>query len=610
MGVVGFAGIIIGFLNQFSDCGVGSAAIRRPQLEPGNLETAFTLKVIMGVRLRHHAVDCAVGPAFLRPSGGGERHPVSGAEFSGQHRRLSPASAADPRDELPGADGSGGHQRRGACESGHHADLVRLEILGGGHGRRGANLAGNLALQCVKKCPWVSDGTGQNAGEFLRFGLPLLGTGIVIFLIFSMDNFLVSATMGIAQLGYYALAMNWGSFVCGLLANTVHGVLFPTFAAIQHDSAKLRRWYLKTVDLVAFIAVVANTALLANAHSFLVIFLGKGTDKWIPAALALQILCLYGIVRAVTEPVGNCLMARNRTKTMFHANLLCGGIQIALLVPALYSRKIEWVAVAVLVSYATQAFIYIPYLRRELSITFADLIKQLWPVVPAMLAGWWATHALFDSSGGSLFTLADRGLFTAISGRHYPRNINRFSLLPGSAGTDFLEIKPQHDRKINPPNEYLTLLKTNPTKPPGYESKPADYFEQSRPEMLRFVPPDCQRVLDVGCSQGNFGAMLKKTRKLEVWGIEPVATAAAEAATKLDHVIEGAFAPETELPRENFDAIFFNDVIEHLYDPAAALQLARNLLKPGGAVIASIPNIRHFPTMWELIVPERMALLR
>ncbi len=148
----------------------------------------------------------------------------------------------------------------------------------------------------------------------------------------------------------------------------------------------------------------------------------------------------------------------------------------------------------------------------------------------------------------------------------------------------------------------MTLLKTNPTKPPGYESKPADYFEQSRPEMLRFVPPDCQRVLDVGCSQGNFGAMLKKTRKLEVWGIEPVATAAAEAATKLDHVIEGAFAPETELPRENFDAIFFNDVIEHLYDPAAALQLARNLLKPGGAVIASIPNIRHFPTMWELIV--------
>ncbi len=120
--------------------------------------------------------------------------------------------------------------------------------------------------------------------------------------------------------------------------------------------------------------------------------------------------------------------------------------------------------------------------------------------------------------------------------------------------------------------------------------------------MLRFVPPGCQRVLDVGCSQGNFGAMLKQTRQLEVWGIEPVATAAAEAAAKLDHVIEGVFAPETDLPPASFDAIFFNDVLEHLFDPAAAIRLSRKLLKPGGAIITSIPNIRHFPTLWELVV--------
>ena len=414
MGVVGFAGIIIGFLNQFSDCGVGSAAIRRPQLEPRNLETAFTLKVIMGVLA--FATTLLIAPLA--------RHFCDHPAVANVTRFLALNFLVSTVGFLPQVRLTREMNYRALMVPGVINAVVRaslaITLIWCGWkfwavvmADVGANLAGNLALQCVNKVPLGFRWDWQDAGEFLRFGLPLLGTGIVIFLIFSMDNFLVSATMGIAQLGYYALAMNWGSFVCGLLANTVHGVLFPTFAAIQHDSAKLRRWYLKTVDLVAFIAVVANTALLANAHSFLVIFLGKGTDKWIPAALALQILCLYGIVRTVTEPVGNCLMARNRTKTMFHANLLCGGIQIALLVPALYSRKIEWVAVAVLVSYATQAFIYIPYLRRELSITFADLVKQLWPVVPAMLAGWWATHVLFDSSGGSLFTLADRGLFTA-----------------------------------------------------------------------------------------------------------------------------------------------------------------------------------------------------
>jgi O-antigen/teichoic acid export membrane protein len=46
-GVVGFAAIIIGFLLHFSDVGVGSAAIRRPTLDEHDLQTAFTLKLIL-----------------------------------------------------------------------------------------------------------------------------------------------------------------------------------------------------------------------------------------------------------------------------------------------------------------------------------------------------------------------------------------------------------------------------------------------------------------------------------------------------------------------------------------------------------------------------------
>ena len=145
-------------------------------------------------------------------------------------------------------------------------------------------------------------------------------------------------------------------------------------------------------------------------------------------------------------------------------------------------------------------------------------------------------------------------------------------------------------------------MNANPLKPPGYDFKSPDYFEYARPEMLPFVPPDCKRVLDVGCGQGNLGELLKKNRQVEVWGIEPVTTAVAKAATKLDHVIEGIFAPEADLPRESFDAVFFNDVLEHLMDPAAALRLAADLLKPGGVVIASIPNMREFLVLYDLVV--------
>jgi O-antigen/teichoic acid export membrane protein len=414
MGVVGFAGIIIGFLYQFGDCGVGNAAIRRPHLEQKNLETAYTLKVILGA--------AAFGAALLVAPFA--RHFCDHPAVANVTRVLALNFLISTVGFLPRVRLTREMNYRALVVPGIINAVVRCIlaislILCGWRlwavvmADVGANLAGNLAIQCVKKVPLGFRFNRQDAGEFLRFGLPLLGAGMLTFLIFSMDNFLVSASMGIAQLGYYALAMNWGSFVCGLLGSTVAGVLFPAFAAMQHDTAKMRRWYLKTLDLSAFVAVVANTTLLANTHAFLVIFLGKGTDKWMPAALALQILCFYGIVRAVTEPIANCMMARNQTKPLFHATTLCGLVQIILLVPALYSRKIEWVAVAVLVSYAAQTIVYVPFLRHELTITFTDLIKQLWPVAPAMLAGWWATHMLFPSAGGSLFTLAYRGLFTA-----------------------------------------------------------------------------------------------------------------------------------------------------------------------------------------------------
>jgi O-antigen/teichoic acid export membrane protein len=277
----------------------------------------------------------------------------------------------------------------------------------------GATLIGALAMQFARKVPIRFQFDWPDAREYLRFGAPLLGSGLLVFLIFNMDNFLVGSRMGSAKLGYYALAFTWGSFICGLLYDTVNNVMFPALSAMQADTAAMRRWYLKTVDLVAFVAVAANTALLANVHFFLVTFLGKGTGKWLPAATALKILCVYGIIRVITEPLGNCILARGRTKMLLYTTALTGAVEFALILAVLRTGRIELIAAAVLISYATQAIIYLPYLRREFSIGFGDLAAQLWPVIPAVVGGCVITSFLPDSFGGTFVTLACRGLFTA-----------------------------------------------------------------------------------------------------------------------------------------------------------------------------------------------------
>jgi 2-polyprenyl-3-methyl-5-hydroxy-6-metoxy-1,4-benzoquinol methylase len=51
-----------------------------------------------------------------------------------------------------------------------------------------------------------------------------------------------------------------------------------------------------------------------------------------------------------------------------------------------------------------------------------------------------------------------------------------------------------------------------------------------------------------------------------------------------------------------FDCIILNDVLEHLVDPFEALLYCRELLNSQGRVVASIPNVRYFDNIWNLLV--------
>jgi 2-polyprenyl-3-methyl-5-hydroxy-6-metoxy-1,4-benzoquinol methylase len=135
-----------------------------------------------------------------------------------------------------------------------------------------------------------------------------------------------------------------------------------------------------------------------------------------------------------------------------------------------------------------------------------------------------------------------------------------------------------------------------------YINKPRDYYENQRPEMLAYLPNEVHTVLDVGCSNGAFGAAIKAKTSAEVWGIEPMEEFASEAKTKLDKVFNSSIETAIDqLPENYFDLIYFNDVLEHLLDPYTVLEKMRTKLKGKGYVISSIPNIRYFRTFFKLL---------
>jgi 2-polyprenyl-3-methyl-5-hydroxy-6-metoxy-1,4-benzoquinol methylase len=138
-----------------------------------------------------------------------------------------------------------------------------------------------------------------------------------------------------------------------------------------------------------------------------------------------------------------------------------------------------------------------------------------------------------------------------------------------------------------------------------YHSKNNAYYVNDRKEMLAFVPSNINSALDIGCGAGNFGQLLKSKLDANVWGIEPDQQSAAIAESKLDKVINSVF-DEDSLKKidQKFDVIFFNDVLEHVPDPEWTLRNCKNLLNPDGVIVASLPNMRFYTVLNEVIFEQ------
>jgi SAM-dependent methyltransferase len=96
------------------------------------------------------------------------------------------------------------------------------------------------------------------------------------------------------------------------------------------------------------------------------------------------------------------------------------------------------------------------------------------------------------------------------------------------------------------------------------------------------------RVLDVGSAHGWFLAAAQ-ARGLKAEGIEPDEAVAARAGTGDVRV---GFFPDVLGEGERFDAITYNDVLEHFPDVDAAVEASVRHLEPGGLLSINIPNSR------------------
>jgi len=131
--------------------------------------------------------------------------------------------------------------------------------------------------------------------------------------------------------------------------------------------------------------------------------------------------------------------------------------------------------------------------------------------------------------------------------------------------------------------------------------KDSVYSGGVNPLVFAAVPSNSS-VLDVGCADGALGVALSKEKGCLVVGIEYSQLLAASASKKLSKVIRlDIERDKIPLKPSSFDVLVLADVLEHTREPGAVLSRLLPLVRKGGIVVVSVPNVANFSIRLKLL---------
>ncbi|CAI0840202.1 MULTISPECIES: MOP flippase family protein [Serratia] len=249
----------------------------------------------------------------------------------------------------------------------------------------------------------------------IKFGAYLTADSLVNFLNTNVSTAILARTLGTVVTGGYNLAYNVAVMPPTKLNPIITRVLFPAFAKIQDDSAKLKDSFYKLISLVGIINFPALLGLMVVSHSFVLFVFG---ERWLFITPILQILCVVGLLRSIGNPIGSLLMAKARVDISFKFNVFKTLLFIPSMLLGVKLGGAIGVALAFLIVQVINTYLsYFILIKPVLGPSYRQYIDSLWLpfklTVPTIVVSWCVGYFMPPqvSNAVSLFMQIFLGLF-------------------------------------------------------------------------------------------------------------------------------------------------------------------------------------------------------
>lgn len=309
-GIVAIAGILITLVDGLKDFGMSSAVIQRKENVEKSLRTGFSIRLIMSILL--FCVVYIVAPLwanFFKDQVISSILKISAIVIIIENFNFIPNTklTKELRFEKIVISGFLGNISYSAVAifmayNGYSFwSLVYGRIIQG--------VVSSIIFWIINPWKFHLQLDKKIAKELFNYGKYVMATGFIILAFDNLIYTVLGKLIGPTVVGYYIIAYTWATFSSRQIVVIFDKVLFSTFSNISNDIPRLGNAFLKTLKYTSIITIPITLGIFALAPEFVKIVLG---EKWAPAILPLQILCIAGLVYSLSSATSSLYLSMGK----------------------------------------------------------------------------------------------------------------------------------------------------------------------------------------------------------------------------------------------------------------------------------------------------------
>ena len=217
----------------------------------------------------------------------------------------------------------------------------------------------------------------QPIREMLGFSSKMLITNIFNQINQNIFSLVLGRYYTKSEVGHFNQANKWNMMGASTITGMVQGVAQPTFVQVGDDRERLCRAFSKMLRFTCFVAFPAMFGLALIAPEFIVILI---TEKWLPSARLMQMLCIAGAFMPIATLYFNIIISRGKSD-VYMWNVIAQGSVILLTILAINKlgggiETMVWAYVAITIMWIA---VWNYFVWREIGFSIMQTLRDITP---------------------------------------------------------------------------------------------------------------------------------------------------------------------------------------------------------------------------------------